>query len=216
MRAPWPSTGPSGPRETPRPARVAASSSCLEGSGIAQGASQASSRRTAPGGYEMVGPRPGLLPPGRHTAGSVAGPPRVRRHHQGRGPGGPVGTTRAAALVRVHPQRPRRTHRGHQRPDGPQRPVAGSVRLPSGSSGGEVPHAGQDRRRLYAPRGRRPGRGDRRRETRGWWEVTHLPQSFDRNQAITALKVTEFLESGRMAAAFSGGSASAEPGFPVE
>jgi hypothetical protein len=30
------------------------------------------------------------------------------------------------------------------------------------------------------------------------------------------LEVTEFLESGRIAAAFSGGLASAEPGFPVE
>jgi hypothetical protein len=31
----------------------------------------------------------------------------------------------------------------------------------------------------------------------GWWEVTHWPRFFDRNQAITALTVTEFLDSGR-------------------
>ena len=30
----------------------------------------------------------------------------------------------------------------------------------------------------------------------GWWEVTHWPRFFDRNQAITALTVTELLESG--------------------
>ena len=31
----------------------------------------------------------------------------------------------------------------------------------------------------------------------GWWEVSHWPRFFDRNQAITALTVTEPLESGR-------------------
>ena len=31
----------------------------------------------------------------------------------------------------------------------------------------------------------------------GWWEVTHWPRFFTRNQAITALVVTELLESGR-------------------
>jgi hypothetical protein len=31
----------------------------------------------------------------------------------------------------------------------------------------------------------------------GWWEVSHWPRFFDRNQAITALTVTELLESGR-------------------
>jgi hypothetical protein len=30
-----------------------------------------------------------------------------------------------------------------------------------------------------------------------WWEVTYQPRFFDRNQAITALTVTELLESGR-------------------
>jgi hypothetical protein len=30
----------------------------------------------------------------------------------------------------------------------------------------------------------------------GWWEVTHWPRFFDRNQAITALTVTELLETG--------------------
>jgi len=34
---------------------------------------------------------------------------------------------------------------------------------------------------------RRPG---------GWWEVTTWPRFFDRNQAITALTLTELLESG--------------------
>ena len=31
----------------------------------------------------------------------------------------------------------------------------------------------------------------------GRWEVTFWPRFFDRNQAITALTVTELLESGR-------------------
>jgi hypothetical protein len=31
----------------------------------------------------------------------------------------------------------------------------------------------------------------------GWWEVTYWPRFFYRNQAITALTVTELLESGR-------------------
>jgi hypothetical protein len=30
----------------------------------------------------------------------------------------------------------------------------------------------------------------------GWWEVTHWLWFFDRNQAITALTITELLESG--------------------
>ena len=36
-----------------------------------------------------------------------------------------------------------------------------------------------------------------RRRSGGWWEVTHWPRFFDRNQAITALLVTELLASGR-------------------
>jgi hypothetical protein len=36
-----------------------------------------------------------------------------------------------------------------------------------------------------------------RRRDGGWWEVTHWPRFFDRNQAITALTVTELLGSGR-------------------
>ena len=36
-----------------------------------------------------------------------------------------------------------------------------------------------------------------RRREGGWWEVTHWPRFFDRNQAITALTVTELLEGGR-------------------
>jgi hypothetical protein len=31
----------------------------------------------------------------------------------------------------------------------------------------------------------------------GWWEVTYWPRFFDRNQAITALTVTELLERPR-------------------
>jgi hypothetical protein len=31
----------------------------------------------------------------------------------------------------------------------------------------------------------------------GWWEVSCWPRFFDRNQAITALTVTELLERGR-------------------
>ncbi len=30
----------------------------------------------------------------------------------------------------------------------------------------------------------------------GWWEVTNWPRFFDRNQAITALTVTELLDKG--------------------
>jgi hypothetical protein len=31
----------------------------------------------------------------------------------------------------------------------------------------------------------------------GWWEVSRWPRFFDRNQAITALTITELLDSGR-------------------
>lgn len=31
----------------------------------------------------------------------------------------------------------------------------------------------------------------------GWWEFSHWPRFFDRNQAITALTVIELLHSGR-------------------
>jgi hypothetical protein len=34
------------------------------------------------------------------------------------------------------------------------------------------------------------------RRSGGWWEVTYWPRFFDRNQAITALTVTELLETG--------------------
>ena len=36
-----------------------------------------------------------------------------------------------------------------------------------------------------------------RKRVDGWWEVSHWPRFFDRDQAITALTVTELLESGR-------------------
>jgi hypothetical protein len=36
-----------------------------------------------------------------------------------------------------------------------------------------------------------------RRRPGGWWEVTNWPRFFDRNQAITALTMTEMLEAGR-------------------
>ena len=36
-----------------------------------------------------------------------------------------------------------------------------------------------------------------RQRADGWWEVSHWPRFFDRNQAITALTVTELLEAGR-------------------
>ncbi len=35
-----------------------------------------------------------------------------------------------------------------------------------------------------------------RQRADGWWEVTYWPRFFDRNQAITALTVTELLETG--------------------
>ena len=36
-----------------------------------------------------------------------------------------------------------------------------------------------------------------RERTDGWWEVSHWPWFFDRDQAITALSVTELLHGGR-------------------
>jgi hypothetical protein len=36
-----------------------------------------------------------------------------------------------------------------------------------------------------------------RQRTGGWWEVTYWPRFFRRDQAITALTVTELLETGR-------------------
>jgi hypothetical protein len=36
-----------------------------------------------------------------------------------------------------------------------------------------------------------------RKRADGWWEVSHWPRFFDHDQAITALTVTELLESGR-------------------
>src|SRR5215472_6674538 len=36
-----------------------------------------------------------------------------------------------------------------------------------------------------------------RRRCGGWWEVTNWPSFFDRHQTITALTVTELLETGR-------------------
>jgi hypothetical protein len=35
-----------------------------------------------------------------------------------------------------------------------------------------------------------------RQRTDGWWEVSNWPRFFDRDQAITALTVTELLRSG--------------------
>jgi len=35
-----------------------------------------------------------------------------------------------------------------------------------------------------------------RRRPGGWWEVTYWPRFFDRDQAITALTVTELLQAG--------------------
>ena len=36
-----------------------------------------------------------------------------------------------------------------------------------------------------------------RKRADGRWEVSHRPRFFDRNQAITALTITELLNSGR-------------------
>ena len=36
-----------------------------------------------------------------------------------------------------------------------------------------------------------------RERTGGWWEVSHWPRCFHRNWAVTALTVTELLETGR-------------------
>jgi hypothetical protein len=35
-----------------------------------------------------------------------------------------------------------------------------------------------------------------RRRPDGWWTVSYWPRFYDRNQAITALTVTELLETG--------------------
>jgi len=36
-----------------------------------------------------------------------------------------------------------------------------------------------------------------RKRADDWWEVSYWPRFFDRNQAITALTITELLDSGR-------------------
>jgi hypothetical protein len=36
-----------------------------------------------------------------------------------------------------------------------------------------------------------------KRRADGWWEVSDWPRFFDGNQAITALTITELLDSGR-------------------
>jgi hypothetical protein len=36
-----------------------------------------------------------------------------------------------------------------------------------------------------------------RRREGGWWEATHWPRFFNRNQAVTALTLTELLATGR-------------------
>jgi hypothetical protein len=36
-----------------------------------------------------------------------------------------------------------------------------------------------------------------RKRADGWWEVSWWPRFFDRNQAITALTITELLDCGR-------------------
>jgi hypothetical protein len=36
-----------------------------------------------------------------------------------------------------------------------------------------------------------------RKRPHGWWEVSYWPRFFNRNQAITALTITELLDSGR-------------------
>jgi hypothetical protein len=35
-----------------------------------------------------------------------------------------------------------------------------------------------------------------RKRADGWWEVSYWPRFFNRNQAITALTITELLDSG--------------------
>jgi hypothetical protein len=36
-----------------------------------------------------------------------------------------------------------------------------------------------------------------RKRADGWWEVSYWPRFFDRNQAVTALTITELLGGGR-------------------
>jgi hypothetical protein len=36
-----------------------------------------------------------------------------------------------------------------------------------------------------------------RKRADGWWEVSYWPRFFDRNQAVTALTITELLNCGR-------------------
>jgi hypothetical protein len=36
-----------------------------------------------------------------------------------------------------------------------------------------------------------------RKRADGWWEASYWPRFFDRNQAITALTITELLHNGR-------------------
>jgi len=75
-------------------------------------------------------------------------------------------------------------------------PRSGSRWAPRAGRG--ATHVNQDRRRFHVPGDRRPKSiATATERVDGWWEVSHWPRFFDRNQAITALTVTELLESGR-------------------
>jgi hypothetical protein len=76
-------------------------------------------------------------------------------------------------------------------------PLAPLLAPVAASWAGEVPCARQDRRRLHVPGDRRQARRSSLGTRGWWWEVSHWPRFFDRNQALTALTITELLENGR-------------------
>src|SRR5215471_19060535 len=68
---------------------------------------------------------------------------------------------------------------------------------PHGPSGGRgTTHANQDRRRRHVPGDRRDRLPTARKQADGWREVSYWPRFFDRNRAITALTITDLLDSG--------------------
>ena len=73
-------------------------------------------RRTAPGGGDVAGARPRVLPRRRNAAGPLARTEGVPEDHPGRQARRGMDAPRTAALVRVHPQRQRCPAGGHQRP----------------------------------------------------------------------------------------------------
>jgi integrase len=80
-------------------------------------------RRAARGGV-VAGTRPRVLPRRRHPARPLARTKGVRQDHQSRPARRRLDAPGATPLVRIHPQRPRCSPRGHQRPGRPQQHIS--------------------------------------------------------------------------------------------